>query len=131
MVFLAIFIDLIAVGALKVIVRRPRPFYNNMDMKLAAPGDAYSFPSGHTSRAAMLAVIFAYLSSDILYYIGFYLAAMTIGISRLMLGRHYCSDVVGGLLLGVIEGMTIINCWLSPETTASLIAALQLYFSSQ
>lgn len=48
---LAFVLDLILVGSLKSIFRRPRPIYNNSgDFVLVVPVDHYSFPSGHASR---------------------------------------------------------------------------------
>ncbi|VDL83947.1 unnamed protein product [Nippostrongylus brasiliensis] len=52
----SLLVDLCIVGVTKMVVLRPRPGYNIDDQTLEMPGiDAYSFPSGHTSRAAMLA----------------------------------------------------------------------------
>ena len=48
---LAFVLDLILVGSLKSIFRRPRPVYNNSgDFILVVSVDHYSFPSGHASR---------------------------------------------------------------------------------
>lgn len=54
---LGIVLDLIMVGVIKMAVRRQRPPYNHDDQVFEAPvADKFSFPSGHTSRATMLAV---------------------------------------------------------------------------
>ena len=46
-------IDLVLVGLLKAIVRRSRPVYNVLnDMTVVVAVDAFSFPSGHSSRQA-------------------------------------------------------------------------------
>ena len=51
-------LDLAATGVFKLSFRRPRPPYNKDDQIYEAPvADKYSFPSGHTSRATMLAVL--------------------------------------------------------------------------
>lgn len=48
---LAFVIDLILVGSLKSVFRRPRPIYNSTgDFILVVSVDQYSFPSGHASR---------------------------------------------------------------------------------
>ncbi|CEF61046.1 AT30094p [Strongyloides ratti] len=64
---LGILIDLIIVGIIKMIFRRRRPNYNEeSDQYYDAPiADKYSFPSGHTSRASMLAFL-----ADIVVNIG-------------------------------------------------------------
>lgn len=45
-------LDLCEVGILKALVRRPRPVHNTVanDMHVVVAVDAYSFPSGHSSR---------------------------------------------------------------------------------
>ncbi|KAK0407385.1 hypothetical protein QR680_019169 [Steinernema hermaphroditum] len=54
-----IFLDLLITGILKLSFRRPRPPYNKgNDQIFDAPvADKFSFPSGHSSRSAMLAVL--------------------------------------------------------------------------
>ena len=53
--FLGLLVDLVLVGSLKGLVRRPRPLYNQSgDFTLVVAVDQYSFPSGHTSRQAAL-----------------------------------------------------------------------------
>ena len=51
----AFVVDLILIGSLKSIFRRPRPIYNTSgDFLLVVSVDQYSFPSGHASRFAGL-----------------------------------------------------------------------------
>jgi len=62
---------------------------------------AGSFPSGHVSRTAFLAVMlivifFRRRSSKIM--VAVFLLAMVL--SRIYLGEHWASDTIGGLLLG-------------------------------
>ena len=63
------------------------------------PSDKFSLPSGHTAAATLMACIIAH------YYPPFALLAYSwaalIGLSRVLLGVHYPSDVVAGSLLGV------------------------------
>lgn len=47
--------DVIIVLVLKIMFRRHRPSNNHMDMFLTVSVDQYSFPSGHATRAVMLA----------------------------------------------------------------------------
>ncbi|VDO33611.1 unnamed protein product [Heligmosomoides polygyrus] len=57
--------DLFVVTILKMTVQRPRPAYNIDDQALEAPiADEYSFPSGHSSRAVMLATMCIDLSPE-------------------------------------------------------------------
>ncbi|KAL6634875.1 hypothetical protein ACP70R_027546 [Stipagrostis hirtigluma subsp. patula] len=97
-------LDLILVGLVKVIVRRPRPAYNAADMYVAVAADHWSFPSGHSSRAFLVA---AFLASGGLHREALFMWASATSASRVLLGRHYVLDVVAGACLGVFEA------WLS------------------
>lgn len=113
-------LDLIVIGPLKHLIRRPRPVYNK-NMFLSFAVDHWSFPSGHSSRVSMIATLF-YLSSDFirdvliqLKYDLFvdYLMLIVIGwaattsCSRVLLGRHFVFDVIAGVLLGILEGLFV------------------------
>ncbi|KJE95843.1 hypothetical protein CAOG_06247 [Capsaspora owczarzaki ATCC 30864] len=56
-------LDLVVVGLVKAIVRRPRPSYNVDDMFATVSVDRFSFPSGHTTRVAMLAAFVFFLAN--------------------------------------------------------------------
>lgn len=96
-------IDLIEVGLLKMIFKRPRPHHNTFakDMNIIVPVDAFSFPSGHSSRVSFLAQ-YALLFFPMHHPLNLVVViwAITVALSRCMMGRHYCSDVFAGLLLG-------------------------------
>ncbi|WP_192034308.1 phosphatase PAP2 family protein [Halomonas sp. YLGW01] len=64
------------------------------------PRDRYSFPSGHTMHAVMFTLLTA-ASTPWLLVIVAPLAAL-IAASRVGLGLHYISDVIGGGLIGVM-----------------------------
>ena len=76
---------------LKNLVARTRPYDVNTGVHLlVAKLHDYSFPSGHTA-ASFASVTTLYL-------------ACLIAISRLYLYVHYPTDVLGGILFGVISG---------------------------
>lgn len=87
--------------ALKNIVARTRPFDANSSIipLIPKPHD-FSFPSGHTSTSFAGALI-CYRMLPTKYGIAAVVLATLIGLSRLYLGVHYPSDVIGGVLVGL------------------------------
>jgi undecaprenyl-diphosphatase len=78
---------------------RLRPYQRNRAIRLAAsPMDPYSFPSGHTLHAVALTLVALY------YYPGLapLLVPFTllVALSRVVLGLHYPSDVLAGVIIG-------------------------------
>ena len=84
-------------------IGRARPkFYEGYDIWYSSPfGDAYtfaSFPSGHSTTAGAAAMIIVLLLPR--YSLLAVLFALWVGVSRMMVGAHFPSDVVAGLALG-------------------------------
>lgn len=67
------------------------------------PPDRFSFPSGHTITAFAIAVPLGWFYPAIL--IGLLFCAVSIALSRVLLGLHFLSDVVAGCLIGVALGV--------------------------
>ncbi|MBQ7920580.1 MAG: phosphatase PAP2 family protein [Lachnospiraceae bacterium] len=91
---------------LKNMVARPRPFTVATDivLKIPQPGE-YSFPSGHTmnSFTAATTVFLFYKKSGIAAFV---LAAL-IAFSRMYLFVHYPTDILGGIVLGIVDALLI------------------------
>jgi len=64
--------------------------------------DASSFPSMHAARSAVLAIILAIVFPQNTIRILLIIAVLGVAYTRVRLKRHYESDVIGGLILGVL-----------------------------
>ena len=93
---------------LKLVIRRPRP----PDAADFLSGASWSFPSGHAMGSLIAYGMLAYIllvvvrirgrGAQIAVVLGAALLIVAIGSSRLYLGVHYFSDVVGGYAAGVL-----------------------------
>lgn len=121
---LALLLDLLFVALLKVIVRRKRPQNNVDDMFATVSVDRYSFPSGHSSRAAMVTLLFSlYWKSTSFVVLGYVWASM-VATSRVALGRHHVLDVILGMVLGYFEYYITLQVWLPLDTCMRLTNVL-------
>lgn len=88
-------------GVLKPLVHRARPDVRFEASQLMSRRPAsLSFPSGHAASSAAGALMLA--SAWPTARIAFWLLAIGISASRLYLGVHYPSDVLAGLLVGLL-----------------------------
>lgn len=88
---------------LKPLVARIRPCDVNTAVQLLiARPDDFSFPSGHTG-ASFAAVAALYTSRNKLW-IPSLISAVLIAFSRLYLYVHYPSDVLAGVVIGIMSG---------------------------
>jgi membrane-associated phospholipid phosphatase len=103
---IGVIVAAVIVMAIKFTVRRSRPagewgkIYRNTD--------PHSFPSGHATRAAMLATLAVGLAPAWLALI-LVVWAPLVGLARALLGVHYLSDIVGGMALGVLFGLVLLH----------------------
>ncbi|MBL8237063.1 MAG: phosphatase PAP2 family protein [Bryobacterales bacterium] len=66
------------------------------------PPDQFSFPSGHTMTAFAVATPLLYYYPDL--SLGLLFCAVSVAVSRILLGMHFLSDVVAGAVLGAVLG---------------------------
>ena len=84
---------------LKIKTHRPRPYQVHQDVFVTGkPLDRFSFPSGHTLHAVAFGLValfyFPLLAIILMPFI------VMVGISRVILGLHYPSDVLAGAAIG-------------------------------
>jgi undecaprenyl-diphosphatase len=86
---------------------RPRPYEVHQDIWLTGkPLDKFSFPSGHTLHAVLFCVVMINYYPQLAMIVVPFTAL--VGLSRVVLGLHYPSDVVAGALLGgMIAGLSL------------------------
>ena len=101
----ALIIDLLLCNVLlKNLVARTRPYDVNIGIQLlVAKLRDYSFPSGHTAASFASAAALYFVGEKKLWKPALVLACL-IAVSRLYLYVHYPTDVLGGVVIGIIAG---------------------------
>ena len=100
-----------AVHFLKHMFARPRPEYERVLV------DGYSFPSGHAAVSTALGITLSFLlyKSNIRHknkiISAIIIWVFIIYMSRIYLGVHYLSDILGGVAVGLVFALLGISLW--------------------
>ena len=64
----------------------------------------YAFPSGHTTFFFALATVLYFHHKRLAY--ATYIIGLAVGIARVYIGVHYPIDIIGGIVLGILVGIS-------------------------
>jgi len=108
--------DQLSSSVIKSLVARPRPCHEVNGGPLVAGvrllvdcGSGYSFPSSHAVNNFALATFLSYYYRR--YAPLFYSFACVMGLSRIVVGVHFPSDVAGGAVIGSLIAWSVILLW--------------------
>eukprot|EP00731_Ephydatia_muelleri_P023985 Em0016g256a len=111
--FVLLVVDIAFVAPLKLLFKRPRPAMNIGEIPFSVSSvDNYAFPSGHASRCVALAAYFCYMPPFLLRTHLWYLWAIAMSLSRVLIGRHHFSDIVAGGCAGLVIFEAVRRLWL-------------------
>src|SRR5450755_2565697 len=97
---------------IKLVSQRPRPCQLEPHCwSKVLPPDKFSFPSGHTMTAFSIALVLSYFYPGLEGMLFF--LTLSIAFSRIVLGMHFLSDVLAGIILGVALGCVSITTFAS------------------
>ena len=112
-------------GVVKILVKAAVSRKSSEELKLEFPGITnFSFPSGHCSRMCMLGYIFLRCSNESMgLCLIVIISVITVSLSRVMLGRHFVSDMLGGIVVGALNGVMFVEClWVTEQSLEDIYA---------
>lgn len=92
------------VEIIRFFYNRPRPFIT-YGLRPLISENAWSFPSGHSALFfAMATAIYLYNKK---WGAWFFAAAIIMNVGRIVAGVHYPSDILGGMIIGIITAYLV------------------------
>jgi undecaprenyl-diphosphatase len=92
------------VGAFRIWLLRDRP-YLALNLSHLLSADSNSFPSGHTITIFSMATAAYFYNKKLSYFM--FVSGILVGFARIAGGVHYPSDILGGIILGILVGMIV------------------------
>lgn len=97
-IFMAFLIERLVYFVLKNLCKRRRPTAALNITSFIVPSDQFSFPSGHTSAAFLMATLVSSYYPDLIPFL--FTWSSLVGLARVVLGVHFPTDTVIGALMG-------------------------------
>ena len=131
--FSSLFITGLITQTLKHLVGRPRPSYVSLDNNIGFEfinlnSEFHSFPSGHTSTIFVVALVFVYFIPKLKYL--FFSLAGLIAFSRIVIGAHFFTDILGGIVVSFI-GIKIANLFINKYFPTNKIEQINPFFDNK
>ena len=115
-IFIIVALSAIVSNILKYAIDLPRPYEIYPFILKLSSGGSPSFPSGHTADAFAFAVAAGILFRKWFIIIPALSWAIVVGYSRMNLGVHYPSDVLGGAIIGAT--CAVVYIWVEKRKQA-------------
>lgn len=104
-------------------IHRMRPYDAGLTHLLLTPSADFSFPSDHAT--ASFAILFAFFAHGFKRWgTAFAIAASLICFSRIFVGTHYFTDILGGMLTAVVAALLVKFAYLPNTRIDRLITGL-------
>lgn len=93
---------------IKNLVDRDRPYevLNELKILIERQPDS-SFPSGHAANSLASAIVFYKMFEKKFGKVSILLAGLIMALSRVYVGVHYLSDVLVGIGVGIVSGLSV------------------------
>ncbi len=99
---------LLLVEIIRFFIVRARPYLAHDGVnQLILKGGEPSFPSGHTAPILAVGVVLLKFNKTVGWLV--IVLAILVGLSRVVAGVHYPSDILGGALVGWLCGLIIVK----------------------
>ncbi|GAC1418752.1 MAG: hypothetical protein NVS9B7_00230 [Flavisolibacter sp.] len=102
----SILLSTVVITTLKNVLKRPRPYELDPLIHKLSSGGGFSFPSGHTADAFVMATgITLVVDRWPLLLIPIWIWAFIVAYSRVLLGVHYISDIMAAIFIAFCSAL--------------------------